>query len=99
MGFMSGVSDAILFRVDSALSSDFLMVTLSKGMISIVYNVGTKDIVIEDRSRKLNDGDYHIIRFERNGPNSTLQVDQNKEVVITPEASLEDESHRGLEGK
>jgi len=85
LAFISGMSDAILVRIDSAKSSDFLMLKLSKGMISLAYNLGTEDILIADKTRKLNDGNYHVIRFERNGPNSTLQVDDNKKIVTTPD--------------
>jgi len=85
LAFISGMSDAILVRIDSSQSSDYLMLKLTKGIISIAYNLGTEDILIGDKSRKLNDGNYHVIRFERNGPNSTLQVDDNKKIVNTPD--------------
>lgn len=41
----------------------------------MVFNVGTDDINIEETSKFVNDGKYHIIRFTRSGGNATLQVD------------------------
>lgn len=41
----------------------------------MVFNVGTHDINIEEPSKFVNDGKYHIVRFTRSGGNATLQVD------------------------
>lgn len=41
----------------------------------MVFNVGTDDINIEETSKFVNDGKYHIVRFTRSGGNATLQVD------------------------
>lgn len=46
-----------------------------KGNIRVVFNVGTDDINIEETSKFVNDGKYHIVRFTRSGGNATLQVD------------------------
>lgn len=46
-----------------------------KGNIRVVFNVGTDDINIEESSKFVNDGKYHIIRFTRSGGNATLQLD------------------------
>ena len=40
-----------------------------------VYNMGTMDHALGDVFEKVNDGVYHVVRFTRNGPNSTIQVD------------------------
>lgn len=45
------------------------------GNIRVVFNVGTDDINIEESSRFVNDGRYHIVRFTRSGGNATLQLD------------------------
>ncbi len=46
------------------------------------YNLGSRDITLEDLSTRVNDGRFHTVRFSRNGVNATLQVDdaspQNK---------------------
>lgn len=46
-----------------------------KGNIRVVFNVGTDDINIEESSKFVNDGKYHIVRFTRSGGNATLQLD------------------------
>ena len=35
-------------------------------------------IIVKDSSVRVNDGKYHVIRFTRDGINSSLQVDDNK---------------------
>lgn len=40
-----------------------------------MFNVGTDDINIEETSKFVNDGKYHIVKFTRSGGNATLQVD------------------------
>lgn len=37
--------------------------------------MGTDDINIEEKSKFVNDGKYHIVKFTRSGGNATLQVD------------------------
>ncbi|MEQ2168103.1 Neurexin-1a, partial [Goodea atripinnis] len=46
-----------------------------KGNIRVVFNVGTDDINIEESSKFVNDGQYHVVRFTRSGGNATLQLD------------------------
>lgn len=46
-----------------------------KGNVAVVFNVGTDDINIEETSKFVNDGKYHIVKFTRSGGNATLQVD------------------------
>ena len=41
----------------------------------MVYNMGTDDHPIGELLSKVNDGDYHVVRFVRSGPNATLQID------------------------
>lgn len=41
----------------------------------MVYNLGTIDHPLGEISVKVNDNQYHVVRFKRNGANSTLQVD------------------------
>ena len=85
LAFITGSGDSVLFRVDSAQSEDYLMLALIKGVLTVSYNLGTEDIVVTDRKRRLNDGLHHVVRFERLGPNSTLQVDDNKKISSTPD--------------
>lgn len=46
-----------------------------EGNIFMVYNLGTNDHPLGDISVKVNDNQYHVVRFKRSGANSTLQVD------------------------
>lgn len=45
------------------------------GNIFAIYNMGNIDHPIGELTEKVNDGNYHVVRFSRNGANSTLQVD------------------------
>lgn len=37
--------------------------------------MGTMDHPIGELFEKVNDGSYHVVRFTRSGPNSTIQID------------------------
>ncbi|KAL3050185.1 hypothetical protein OYC64_012262 [Pagothenia borchgrevinki] len=76
IGFSTQLKDAVLVRVDSSSGlGDFLKLHIDKGNIAVVFNVGTDDINIEETSKFVNDGKYHIVKFTRSGGNATLQVD------------------------
>ncbi|XP_059386937.1 neurexin 1a isoform X17 [Carassius carassius] len=76
VGFSTQQKDAVLVRVDSSSGlGDYLQLQIERGNIKVVFNVGTDDINIEETSKFVNDGKYHIIRFTRSGGNATLQVD------------------------
>ncbi|ERL92927.1 hypothetical protein D910_10232 [Dendroctonus ponderosae] len=46
-----------------------------EGNVFAVYNMGTNDHPLGEISVKVNDNQYHVIKFHRQGYNSTLQVD------------------------
>ncbi|XP_042591420.1 neurexin-1a-beta isoform X22 [Cyprinus carpio] len=76
VGFSTQQKDAVLVRVDSSSGlGDYLQLQIERGNIKVVFNVGTDDINIEETSKFVNDGKYHIVRFTRSGGNATLQVD------------------------
>ncbi|TRY78356.1 hypothetical protein TCAL_01738 [Tigriopus californicus] len=79
LGFITPSFNAILARVDSNPDShkDFLQLEIVAGKVFLNYNLGSKDITIGDINTKVNDGKYHVVRFTRNGANSTLQIDDN----------------------
>ena len=62
--FECNVSNNLVFKVE--------------GYMIAVYNLGEQDIVVKDSSVRVNDGKYHVVRFTRDGVNSSLQVDDNK---------------------
>uniref|UniRef100_A0A8C5FLM8 Neurexin 1a n=1 Tax=Gadus morhua TaxID=8049 RepID=A0A8C5FLM8_GADMO len=77
LGFSTQQKQAVLLRVDSASGlGDYLQLQIDKGNIRVVFNVGTDDINIEESSKFVNDGKYHIVRFTRSGGNATLQLDE-----------------------
>ncbi|XP_023287827.1 neurexin-3, partial [Orussus abietinus] len=75
LGFVTSNSDAVLLRVESASSNDYLEIEIVEGNVFAVYNMGTNDHPIGEVGVKVNDNQYHVIRFTRSGANSTLQVD------------------------
>ncbi|KAI4874894.1 hypothetical protein NFI96_034465 [Prochilodus magdalenae] len=62
-----------------------------KGNIKVVFNVGTDDINIEETSKFVNDGKYHIVRFTRSGGNATLQVDDLPVIERYPTGNIDNE--------
>lgn len=66
----------ILLPIASLMKRHYISTSpQDKGNIRVVFNVGTDDINIEESSKFVNDGKYHIIRFTRSGGNATLQLD------------------------
>jgi len=45
------------------------------GCVFAIYNVGMMDHAVGVQQRRVSDSVYHVVRFTRDGPNSTLQVD------------------------
>lgn len=77
-GIKTKQKDAVIVRVESKESDDYLEAELVDGNIFVVYNMGTADHPVGEVYHKVNDGEYHVIRFTRNGANSTIQVDNYK---------------------
>ncbi|XP_047114681.1 neurexin-1-like [Schistocerca piceifrons] len=75
LGFITGQEDAVLLRVDSGTSNDYMELEIVEGNIFMVYNMGTNDHPIGEIGVKVNDNQYHVVRFTRSGANSTIQVD------------------------
>ncbi|XP_046699535.1 neurexin-1a-like isoform X21 [Silurus meridionalis] len=76
LGFSTQLKDALLIRVDSSSGlGDYLKLHIEKGHVAVIFNVGTDDINIEEKSKFVNDGKYHVVKFTRSGGNATLQVD------------------------
>uniref|UniRef100_UPI00358E6DCA neurexin-1-beta-like isoform X3 n=1 Tax=Myxine glutinosa TaxID=7769 RepID=UPI00358E6DCA len=76
VGFSTQLKDAVMVRVDSAATlGDFIQLHVEQGKVVVVFNVGTEDISVKEDSLPVNDGKYHLVRFNRNGGNATLQID------------------------
>ncbi|ROL44309.1 Neurexin-1a-beta [Anabarilius grahami] len=62
-----------------------------KGYVTAIFNVGTDDINIEEKSKFVNDGKYHIVKFTRSGGNATLQVDDLPVIERYPTGNIDSE--------
>ncbi|CAM1325515.1 NRXN2 (predicted) [Pycnogonum litorale] len=103
LGLMTYTDDAIIARVDSSSSNDYMELEIVEGNIFVVYNMGTDDHPIEELKTKINDGRYHVIRFTRSGSNSTLQVDDQPVQMKNPHGQqlsvFNSQSHIQIGGK
>ncbi|XP_055944776.1 neurexin-1-like isoform X1 [Argiope bruennichi] len=77
LGFITMADNGVLVRIDSGTSNDYMELEIVDGNIYMVYNMGTEDHPIGEHSVHVNDGQYHVVRFTRSGPNSTIQVDDH----------------------
>ncbi len=84
LGFLTTIENAVLVRIDSGSSNDYMELELVDGNALMVYNLGTEDHDVGELSVKVNDGKYHIVRFTRSGQNSTIQVDNHNVMTKTP---------------
>nr|CAD7261985.1 unnamed protein product [Timema shepardi] len=75
LGFITTKEDAVLMRIDSGTSNDYMELEIVEGNIFMVYNMGTNDHPIGEIGIKVNDNLFHVVRFTRSGANSTIQVD------------------------
>ncbi|XP_076166768.1 neurexin 1 isoform X2 [Ptiloglossa arizonensis] len=75
LGFVTNVNDAVLLRIESSDNDDYLEIEIVEGNVFAVYNMGTNDHPIGEVGVKVNDNQYHVVRFTRTGANGTLQVD------------------------
>jgi Laminin G domain len=51
------------------------VIVQTDGNVRAVYNMGLMDHAIIEETVPANDNKYHIVRFTRNGANSSLQLD------------------------
>ncbi|XP_063921501.1 neurexin 1 isoform X2 [Zophobas morio] len=74
-GFITTKADAVLLRIVSGTSNDYIEMEIVEGNVFVVYNLGTNDHPLGEISLKVNDNTYHVVRFHRLGYNSSLQID------------------------
>lgn len=84
VGFITSVENAVLLRIDSGTSSDYMELQLVDGSLLMVYNLGLEDLSLGHLGLPVNDDRYHIVRFTRSGPNATLQVDNHNVLATFP---------------
>lgn len=80
LGIMTEQENSVILRVDSGSTSDYMELQIVEGRILMAYNVGSEDHDITDPNVSVSDNKYHVIRFTRSGPNSTLQLDQHNPI-------------------
>ncbi|XP_037707365.1 neurexin-1 isoform X5 [Drosophila subpulchrella] len=86
MGFITTRPDAVLLRVESATTQDYMELEIVEGNIFMVYNIGSVDLPLGEIGTKVNDNAYHVVRFQRKGGNATLQLDDYNVQALTPQS-------------
>ncbi|XP_042874196.1 neurexin-1-like isoform X2 [Penaeus japonicus] len=89
LGFMTSQEDAVMLRLDSANSNDYMELEIVDGNIFMVYNMGTEDHPVGEVMAKVNDGIYHVVRFVRSGSNATVQIDDYEVRSKNPKENVE----------
>ncbi|XP_023936294.1 neurexin-1 isoform X1 [Bicyclus anynana] len=75
VGFVTSKSDAVLMRIESSNTQDYMQMEIIRGNLFMVYNVGDGDHPLGDEAARVDDGAYHVARFTRNGSRAALQLD------------------------
>ncbi|XP_049877630.1 neurexin-1-like [Pectinophora gossypiella] len=75
LGFVTSKSDAVLLRIESSNTQDYMQMEIIRGNLFMVYNVGGGDHPLGDEAARVDDGAYHVARFTRNGSRASLQLD------------------------
>ncbi|CAO1431878.1 unnamed protein product [Diamesa hyperborea] len=75
LGFITVKSDAVLLRIESSNTQDYFELEIVEGNVFTVFNVGSHDLPLGEIGVKVNDNNYHVVRFTRSGGNATLQID------------------------
>lgn len=88
LGFITTKSDAVILRVESATTQDYMELEIVEGNIFMVYNIGTRDLPLGEIGTKVNDNTYHVVRFSRKGGNATLQLDDYNVQTLTPQGEM-----------
>ena len=84
LGIVTSVENAVILRIDSSTTNDFMEMQILNGNILMAYNLGADDHQIIDLGVPVSDNEYHSIKFLRNGPNSSLQIDNHNAVHKNP---------------
>lgn len=88
MGFITTIPNAVLLRIESSTTQDYMELEIVEGNIFMVYNIGTRDLPLGEIGTKVNDNIYHVVRFTRRGGNATLQLDDYNVQTLTPQGGF-----------
>ncbi|XP_017847809.1 neurexin-1 isoform X2 [Drosophila busckii] len=86
LGFITTKPDAVLLRIESATTQDYMELEIVEGNIFMVYNIGSVDLPLGEIGTKVNDNAYHVVRFSRKGGNATLQLDDYNVQALNPQS-------------
>ncbi|GAV00675.1 hypothetical protein RvY_11493 [Ramazzottius varieornatus] len=84
-GLITTEDEAIIARIASFTSDDVTEFQIVGGHLFVIYNMGSEAHLLSDLKTRLNDGKYHVIRYERSGANASIQIDDHPQVSVTPE--------------
>lgn len=87
LGFITTKSDAVLLRIESSTTQDYMEMEIVEGNIFMVYNIGSHDLPVGEIGVKVNDNNYHVVRFSRSGGNATLQLDDYNVQTVYPQGT------------
>ncbi|XP_072930215.1 neurexin 1 [Epargyreus clarus] len=85
VGFVTSKADAVILRVESSNTQDYMQMEIIRGNLFMVYNVGGGDHPLGDEAARVDDGAYHVARFTRNGSRSSLQLDNYAVNIRNPQ--------------
>uniref|UniRef100_A0A914V1I2 Laminin G domain-containing protein n=1 Tax=Plectus sambesii TaxID=2011161 RepID=A0A914V1I2_9BILA len=84
VGFKTRYPNAILLSVQCSVDGDYLLITLEQGNAHIRYNLGSFDHHVSELSVRVDDGKYHVLRFDRTEANSSLWLDDRPPRLHAP---------------
>ncbi|KAG6442553.1 hypothetical protein O3G_MSEX002421 [Manduca sexta] len=85
LGFITSKADAVLLRVESSNTQDYMQMEIIGGNVFAVYNVGGGEQPVGEEAVRVDDGAYHVARFTRNGSSAALQLDHYAVNVRNPQ--------------
>ncbi|CAF4797282.1 unnamed protein product [Pieris macdunnoughi] len=75
VGFVTSKADAVILRIESSNTQDYMQMEIIRGNLFFVYNVGDGEHPVGDEAARVDDGAYHVASFTRNGSRAALQLD------------------------
>ncbi|XP_050354317.1 neurexin-1 isoform X3 [Nymphalis io] len=96
VGFVTSKSDAVLLRIESSNTQDYMQMEIIRGNLFMVYNVGDGDHPLGDEAARVDDGAYHVARFTRNGSRAALQLDNYAVNIRHPQGGQQSSIFNGM---
>ncbi|CAH2094247.1 unnamed protein product [Euphydryas editha] len=96
VGFVTSKSDAVILRIESSNTQDYMQMEIIRGNLFMVYNVGDGDHPLGDEAARVDDGAYHVARFTRNGSRAALQLDNYAVNIRHPQGGQQSSIFNGM---